>query len=185
MFWSVSLWAMISPLLASTARWSLRQLRRDRAPCFSSSHCPAAYTLQSRAFDQHVQGAVRQRRVWSGGWLPFLCPTAQRRMIWDGYIKSHKIEHRIHEPFGLAQPHSEDTAQGQGAFGWQDRNTRVDHLAFFAVVQTIQPMLPASSTVLNCHADAGLPRTSANSSPCISFLRCDDDDRRCVYMALG
>jgi len=37
-------------------------------------------------------------------------------MIGDGYSKSHKIEHRIHEPFGLAQPHSEHTAQRQGRF---------------------------------------------------------------------
>lgn len=37
-------------------------------------------------------------------------------MIGDGYIKSHKIEHRIHEPFGLAQTHSEDATQRQGRF---------------------------------------------------------------------
>lgn len=63
-----------------------------------------------------MQRAVRQRRVSLGRQLPRLCPTAQRRMIGDGYLKSHKIEHRIHEPFALAQPHSEHTAQGQGRF---------------------------------------------------------------------
>ena len=32
---------------------------------------------------------------------------------------------------------------GSGPFRWQDRNTGVDHLAFFAVVHAIRPMLPA------------------------------------------
>src|SRR4051794_34607651 len=35
-----------SPLLGSTTRWSLRQVRWPRSPCFSLSHSPAPYTFR-------------------------------------------------------------------------------------------------------------------------------------------
>ena len=76
---------------------------------------PGAVDFQSRAIDQHMQRAVRQRPVSCGWQLPRLRP-AQRRMIGDGHIKPHEIQQRVEQSLGLAQPHSEDATQRQRRF---------------------------------------------------------------------
>src|SRR4028119_388046 len=66
----VSAEARISPLSGSTARWSLRQVRRPRSPCVSASHSPAPCTFSPVAPATRAPGPPAAGPLPPGGGDP-------------------------------------------------------------------------------------------------------------------
>ena len=81
----------------------------------------SAVDLQPCAIDQGVEGPffrdaiivplVRRSR--------FICTTAQGRVIGNGEMQPHQLQHRGQEAFGLPQPQAEYQSQRQGSLNRQ------------------------------------------------------------------
>jgi hypothetical protein len=71
-----------------------------------------AIDLQPGAVDKNVNGLL----YWSAAALPtvgqsqFPCSSAQRRMIGDGEIQSHQLQHRCQQTLRLAKSQAEHHA---------------------------------------------------------------------------
>jgi hypothetical protein len=82
---------------------------------------PSAVDIEPGAIDQDMYGSVS----WNRRTLPPVrqsrgaCPTAQRRVIGDGEIQSHQLQHRCQQALRLAQPQAEHQAQRQSSFNRQ------------------------------------------------------------------
>src|SRR3954453_22864021 len=108
----VSSEARISPLLGSTARWSLRQVRWPRSPCFSVSHSPAPYTFRPVESITTRTGPVlwacasdlasvrpglrREKVVWSGTLISKPSRVASERSL--GRDPDHQVPPLLQRP---------------------------------------------------------------------------------------
>src|SRR3954447_2341583 len=103
--------ATIRPVSASTPRCSLRQARRLRVPCFSTSHSPRAAQLQARAVHQQVHGLRAGPWSWD---LQGLGPAAQGGMVGNRESETKQANDRTDQAFGLAQSQAEHGLERQG-----------------------------------------------------------------------
>src|SRR4051812_50142636 len=100
--------ATIRPVTASKPMCSLRQERRLRVPCFSTSH---SAQLQPGTVDQQVDRAAS--RAGLRRQLQALGAPAERGVVRNRQVEAEQLEDRAGQYLRLARSPGENLAQGQ------------------------------------------------------------------------
>ena len=79
-----------SRLTDSTPRWSFRQPRLPRPPCFAAAHSPAPTMGQTRAVEHEMEALAGRHRSQTAPQM--LTAPGERRIVGNGEVEAHSPE---------------------------------------------------------------------------------------------